>query len=186
MHGERRVVAKYYAAGLLLLFAALFIFVSGRSSSLAFQAVAVSPPVNESALSNHPTSSSQLIFWLQSRGLTPSHSLFLSIADASYIAALRNFRQRLDQWGYGENLVVICLDEDCRACDTFHGYPGLIGRSIAYIKVRIAPLISLLLIVVVCCKPGTCSARLQLCRLRWGRVFDWRVRPFFEYASSFK
>lgn len=133
--GQR--LTAYCATALFLLFTVPYFYLSG--TSLSSHPTPISLSGNVSTASNRPHSSSQLILWLESRGLTSDRTLFISIADAKYLSSLHNFRQRLDQWGYGENLVVMCLDQDCRDYDAFHGYPGFVGQSVAYIKVRLGP-----------------------------------------------
>jgi hypothetical protein len=61
---------------------------------------------------------------------------FITLGDRNYVQALRNFRERLDQWGYGLDLVVLCLDQYCADYNAFHGYTGYIGESVGFIKVR--------------------------------------------------
>jgi hypothetical protein len=81
---------------------------------------------------------SHFIDWLSSR-VPNSRVPFISIGDSKYVHALRNFRDRLDQWGYGDDLVVICLDEGCGDARGFHAYSHYIGESVAFIKVSDMP-----------------------------------------------
>ena len=84
----------------------------------------------------HPLQTdSRFIDWLSAR--VPSDRVpFITIGDHQYVHALRNFRYRLDQWGYGQDLVVLCLDQLCTDARDFHGYPGYLGESVAFVKVR--------------------------------------------------
>ena len=78
---------------------------------------------------------SRFIAWLSAR--VPGDRVpFITIGDYQYVHALRNFRHRLDQWEYGQDLVVICLDRLCMDARGFHAYPGYIGESVAFVKVR--------------------------------------------------
>lgn len=80
-------------------------------------------------------SDSHFISWLSAR-IPVDHVPFITIGDGKYVHALRNFRDRLDQWGYGEDFVVICLDQCCSDARGYHAYPYFIGESVAFIKVR--------------------------------------------------
>lgn len=77
---------------------------------------------------------SRFISWLTDR-VPADHVPFVTIGDCQYIHALRNFRHRLDEWGYGDDLVVICLDQCCADASDYHAYTRYIGESVAYIKV---------------------------------------------------
>jgi hypothetical protein len=85
--------------------------------------------------SKAPESGSHFISWLSTR-VPVDHVPFVTIGDGKYVHALRNFRDRLDQWGYGEDFVVICLDQCCADARGYHAYPHFIGESVAFIKVR--------------------------------------------------
>jgi hypothetical protein len=80
-------------------------------------------------------SDSHFISWLSDR-ISVDRVPFITIGDGKYVHALRNFRDRLDQWGYGDDFVVICLDECCADARGYHAYPYFIGESVAFIKVR--------------------------------------------------
>jgi hypothetical protein len=104
---------------------------------------------------------SRFISWLSDR-VPNDHVPFVTIGDCQYIHALRNFRHRLDEWGYGDDLVVICLDQCCADASDYHAYTHYIGESVAYIKVR-ANLIfyfEVCLTVLVLCKPRSYRERL--------------------------
>ena len=94
-----------------------------------------SKAIQTSSPSKTPESDSHFISWLSAR-VPVDHVPFITIGDGKYVHALRNFRNRLDQWGYGEDFVVICLDQCCVDARGFHAYPYFIGESVAFIKVR--------------------------------------------------
>jgi hypothetical protein len=81
-------------------------------------------------------SDSRFISWLSGR-VPVDRVPFITIGDCQYIHALRNFRNRLEQWGYGDDLVVICLDQCCADARDYHAYTRYIGESVAFVKVRI-------------------------------------------------
>jgi len=83
-------------------------------------------------------SDSHFISWLSAR-IPTDRIPFITIGDGKYVHALRNFRHRLDQWGYGDDFVVICLDQCCADGRGYHAYPYFIGESVAFIKVRDTP-----------------------------------------------
>jgi hypothetical protein len=118
---------------------------------------------------------SRFISWLSAR-VPVDRVPFITIGDCQYIHALRNFRDRLDQWGYGDDLVVICLDQCCADARDYHAYNRYIGESVAFVKVRANTLIILevCLIVLVFCQFRSYHERLQFRVLRWRRVLDRR------------
>jgi hypothetical protein len=81
-------------------------------------------------------SDARFISWLSAR-VPVGHVPFITIGDCKYIHALRNFHHRLDQWGYGDDMVVICLDQCCVDARDYHAYHHYIGESVAFVKVRI-------------------------------------------------
>lgn len=92
-------------------------------------------PSKDSQDSQDSHKDSHFISWLSGRvpvGRVP----FITIGDCNYVHAHRNFRDRLDQWGYGEDFIVICLDQCCADARGFHAYRHFIGDSVAFIKVR--------------------------------------------------
>lgn len=78
---------------------------------------------------------SRFISWLSAR-VPVDRIPFITIGDSKYVHALRNFRDRLGQWGYDDDFVVICLDQCCADARGFHAYPYFVGESIAFVKVR--------------------------------------------------
>lgn len=84
---------------------------------------------------------SRFTSWLENR--VPNNRVpFITIGDCQYIHALRNFRHQLDKWGYGDDLVVICLDHCCLDVSDYHSYQHYIGESVAYIKVSASSLLN--------------------------------------------
>jgi hypothetical protein len=79
---------------------------------------------------------SRFVSWLSAR-IPVDRVPFITIGDCKYIHALRNFHDRLDQWGYRDDLVVICLDQCCADARDYHAYTRYIGESVAFVKVRI-------------------------------------------------
>jgi hypothetical protein len=69
---------------------------------------------------------SDALAWLKDRGFTNRRHPIITIGDAKYIPALRHLRGRLDNWHYGNDLVVLCLDEECASDANFHGYHVLL------------------------------------------------------------
>jgi hypothetical protein len=84
---------------------------------------------------------SALVAWLQLQGFTSDRTPIVTIADSKYLRALHSLKQRLEQWGRGQDLVALCLDWDCAKDPTFHGYPGFVTddkelqQSVALLKV---------------------------------------------------
>ena len=99
------------------------------------QSHSTSKAIQTGSPSKTPESDSRFISWLSTR-VPAGHVPFVTVGDGKYVHALRNFRDRLDQWGYGEDFVVICLDQCCADARGFHAYPHFIGESVAHIKVR--------------------------------------------------
>lgn len=95
-----------------------------------------SPKAIQTGFPSKPSkSNSRFISWLSAR-IPNDHIPFITIGDGNYVHALRNFRDRLDQWGYGDDFVVICLDQNCADGRGYHAYPYFIGESVALVKVR--------------------------------------------------
>jgi hypothetical protein len=46
----------------------------------------------------------------------------VTIADSKYIFPLHHLQKRLDKFGYGQDLVVLCLDDACAEDESFHGW----------------------------------------------------------------
>jgi hypothetical protein len=96
---------------------------------------------NDTSLALSPTKAleplktdSRFISWLSAR-VPVDRVPFVTIGDCKYIHALRNFHHRLDQWGYGDDLVVICLDQCCADARDYNAYTRYIGESVAFVKV---------------------------------------------------
>jgi hypothetical protein len=79
---------------------------------------------------------SRFISWLSAR-VPVDRVPFITIGDCKYIHALRNFRDRLEHWGYGDDLIVICLDQCCVDARDYHAYTRYIGESVAFVKVSL-------------------------------------------------
>jgi hypothetical protein len=66
--------------------------------------------------------------------------LFITMADTFYLPAVRNFQSQLRNYGLQENLVVLCLDDECvklcKSKDIFAWW-GFVHTSVARIKVVI-------------------------------------------------
>jgi hypothetical protein len=112
----------------------------GHSDSLSNEGPTGLP---DKALANSPIkhlkplkTDSRFISWLSAR-VPVDRVPFITIGDCKYIHALRNFRNRLEQWGYGDDLIVICLDHCCADARDYHAYTRFIGESVAFVKVCI-------------------------------------------------
>lgn len=77
---------------------------------------------------------SAFVNWVSAR-IPTNHVPFVTVGDCQYIHALRNFHHQLEQWGHGDDMVVICLDQCCADVQDYHSYTRYIGESVAYIKV---------------------------------------------------
>jgi hypothetical protein len=64
--------------------------------------------------------------WLTSQGITPDITPIITIADSKYLRALHSLQRRLEQWGRGQHLVVLCLDAACAEDKSFRGFPSFI------------------------------------------------------------
>ena len=79
--------------------------------------------------------------WLKSRGITSDVTPIVTIADSKYLRVLHSLRSRLETWGYGLHLVVLCLDAACVHDEALHGYAGFmqdggqVMHSVALLKV---------------------------------------------------
>lgn len=105
-----------------------------KSSGNAIETPSPSKPLGSYPLLKPIKTSSHFISWLSAR--IPANRIpFITIGDYKYVHALRNFRDRLDTWGYGDDFVVICLDQGCADARGYHSYTRFIGESVAYIKV---------------------------------------------------
>lgn len=62
------------------------------------------------------------MIWLQQSGIRIGQHPIVTIGDSSYLGALKNLRARLDQYGYGDDLVVLCLDDACAQETSYHGW----------------------------------------------------------------
>jgi len=65
---------------------------------------------------------SDFVRWLQQSGITIGRHPIITIGDSNYLGALKNLRARLDQYGYGDDLVVLCLDDACAQETSYHGW----------------------------------------------------------------
>jgi hypothetical protein len=101
------------------------------------------PPLGEHGVPSPENSNNefQLSTWLKSRGITPDVIPVITISDSKYLRAMHSLRSRLEIWGYGQNLVVLCLDVACAEDKTLNGYPGYmqddekVMHSVASLKV---------------------------------------------------
>ncbi len=60
--------------------------------------------------------------WLQGNGVTNDRHPVVTIADSKYVHSLHHLQRRLNKWGYGQDLVVLCLDDVCAEDEEFHGW----------------------------------------------------------------
>lgn len=128
--GASRFLLTFVTLGILLAFSQTSFLRTGPSALRGWV-----PHNSKSSALRLLHTDSRFISWLETR--VPNHHVpFVTIGDCQYIHALRNFRHRLDEWGYGDDLVVICLDRCCTDASDYHAYTHYIGESVAYIKVR--------------------------------------------------
>lgn len=128
--GVSRFLLTFVTLGILLAFYHTLFLRSGPPFPRDWQ-----PHSSENSALTSQHTDSRFISWLEDR-VPNDHVPFVTIGDCQYIHALRNFRHRLDEWGYGDDLVVICLDQCCADASDYHAYTRYIGESVAYIKVR--------------------------------------------------
>ncbi|KIW16541.1 hypothetical protein PV08_03729 [Exophiala spinifera] len=82
----------------------------------------VETPESELGAVSADTNGDNFSGWLHAQGISQNEVPIITIGDSNYIQALRNLRARLDLWGYGRNLVVLCLDEACLKEKSYHGW----------------------------------------------------------------
>src|SRR2546421_3673722 len=81
--------------------------------------------------------------WLKSRGITADITPIVTIGDSKYLRVLHSLQHRLELWGRGQDLVVLCLDAACAEDKALRGYPGYVQddekvmHSVALLKVRL-------------------------------------------------
>ena len=128
----------------------------GSSSSIADPEVEIwkepDAPVNNTEAFRE--GGTPFITWMESTGITTKRVPLITIADSKYTRAIRNLKARLEKWGRGSDLIVICLDLACAEEESFRGYGGYVDGNgepmehVALIKVQSARLKFLAMVLI--------------------------------------
>ncbi|KAJ9607248.1 hypothetical protein H2200_008321 [Cladophialophora chaetospira] len=76
----------------------------------------------KSYTSSTKTPPSDFIAWLRQRGISHRRHPIITIGDSNYLPALHHLRHNLDKWKFGNDLVVLCLDQECADDKSLNGW----------------------------------------------------------------
>jgi hypothetical protein len=75
------------------------------------------------------TKTPSFISWLKQHGISNKRIPIITIGDARYLTAIHHLKRRLDEWDYGGDFVVLCLDQACVGDESINGWPVLLDHT---------------------------------------------------------